>query len=251
MPTTGRPFQAAFFQRMGCEQQFRRLFEDLPEVGFFAKDEQGRFVAAASLILKWAGCTREEELLGRDDSALHSPETIREVRMDDRAVMESGQPLFNRVEMLFIAQPGSGWYCTTKRPLFDQQQRVIGIMGVVRPYHGVLSHLPQCAVLAGVVRYIEAHYAESIPLSALVGIAGCTERQLNRHFQTIFRMSAQAFIVRHRVQAAMAALHTDQPLAQIASTHGFSDQSHFTRQFRAATGETPAKFRARLTTSQR
>lgn len=243
---TGRAFQQAFFQRMGGAQQFRQLFDHLPEIGFFAKDHECRVVAASPLTLRWAGCEREEDLLGRNDSHMHSPHTVKAIRADDMEVMCSGQPLINRVQMLFSSLPGSGWYCTTKLPILDAGGKVIGLMGMDRPYHGSLSHLPQCARLAPVLQLIERDYAETLSVADLAKLGGCSERQLNRHFQSIFRLSASDFIMHRRIQAAMTALHTDATLAQVGVDCGFYDQSHFTRQFRKLTGETPAMFRSRL-----
>ena len=83
-------------------------------------------------------------------------------------------------------------------------------------------------------------------MADLARIAHLSERQLNRRFQDTFRMSAQEFIVRTRIQAASdALLETDRPVAEIAQQHGFYDQSAFTRQFRQHIGETPLVFRRR------
>ena len=49
-----------------------------------------------------------------------------------------------------------------------------------------------------------------------------------------------------RLDWAEARLAEDLPLARVAHDAGFADQSHFTRAFRAHTGLTPGRYRARL-----
>ncbi|WP_166443069.1 AraC family transcriptional regulator [Phragmitibacter flavus] len=245
---SNRAFQNAFFRRMGDTQQFRLLFDHLPDIGFFAKDAEGRFVAFTPHLQRLSGCTTEEEYLGRDDSIMHTPLTTATIRQDDLKVMRTGQPLINRVEFLFNSGPGSGWYCTTKLPIFDSEKHIIGLMGVVKPFTGALGTLPEYANLEAALRLIETHYAESIPTDKLASATGCSARQLNRRFQKAFNMSLQDFIAHRRIQAAMEALHGSATLADIASQHGFSDQSHLTRQMRKLTGMTPGQVRRRLAT---
>src|SRR3954467_9987353 len=96
-----REFQAAFFQRMGGPQQFQALFEHLPDVDFFAKDAEGRFVAASARTLWVCGIEGEEDLLGLDDRAIHPPNVARAIRADDLQVMRWRVPLIDRVEALF------------------------------------------------------------------------------------------------------------------------------------------------------
>jgi AraC-like DNA-binding protein len=238
-----REFQAAFFQRMGGPQQFQALFEHLPDVDFFAKDAQGRFVAASAGTLWRAGVRREEDLLGLDDHAIHPPNIARGIREDDLEVMRTRSPLIDRVEALFARTRAKDWFLTTKLPIYDVQGEVIGIMGYVRPYRGAAGGVMDPR-LERVVRHLHEHYAHSVKMADLAKIAHLSERQLNRRFQDTFRMSAQEFLVRTRIQAASdALLETDKAVAEIATESGFYDQSAFTRQFRKHIGETPLVFR--------
>lgn len=235
-----RAGQAAFIARMAGGRQFWALFEHLPDVHFFAKDEEGRFVAGGAGLLKRLGFLLEEEIIGLTDADIHPARTAREIRADDLRVMESRQPLINRVEALFTRSHAKDWYMTTKLPIFDAQGAVIGIMGFVRPYRREES----TDRLEATVAHIRAHHAQPLMIPALAKVAHLSERQLNRRFQEVFGMSAQEFIVRTRVQAASDDLIlTDKPLSEIAHDHGFYDQSAFSRQFSQHTGESPLKFR--------
>jgi AraC-like DNA-binding protein len=53
-----------------------------------------------------------------------------------------------------------------------------------------------------------------------------------------------AYLRELRIEAARRQLSSsEQSLSEIAANAGFSDQSHFSRLFRAATGHTPAAYR--------
>jgi AraC-like DNA-binding protein len=245
-----RAFQTAFFQQMGRGQQFRALFEHLPDVEFFAKDAAGKFVAMSARTLWRVGMQREEEILGLDDFDIHPPAIAEAARLDDREVMRTRRPLIDRIEALFARTRAKEWFLTTKLPIVDESDVVIGIMGFVRPYRGGETGGMLDAQIERVVSHIQAHYKEHLVMVDLAQLAHLSERQLNRRFQKAFRMSAQEFIVRTRIQAASdALLESDRPLAEIAHEHGFYDQSAFTRCFHQQIGETPLVFRRRRTFS--
>jgi AraC-like DNA-binding protein len=239
-----REFQAAFFRRMGLMQQFRQLFEHLPGVDFFAKDAEGRFVAVGAGTLWRIGAKTEEELLGVNDATIHPPNVAKAIREDDLEVMRTRRPLVNRVEALYTRSRAKDWYVTTKLPILDVDGNVIGIMGFVRPYHGGIDGHEMDPQVERVVFHIRKHYGDPIVVEDLARIAHLSQRQLNRRFQAIFRISAQEFLVRTRIQAACdMLLDTNKSVGEIASEHGFCDQSAFTRQFRQHIGETPLVFR--------
>jgi AraC-like DNA-binding protein len=242
--TSPREFQAAFFRRMGFIQQFRELFEHLPGVDFFAKDSEGRFVAVGAGTLWRIGAESEEELLGVNDATIHPPNVAKAIREDDLEVMRTQRPLVNRVEALYTRSCAKDWYVTTKLPIRDTDGNVIGIMGFVRPYNAGVDGQEIDPQVERVVAHIRKHYRNHLTVDELARIAHLSQRQLNRRFQAIFRMSTQEFLVRTRIQAACdALLDTNKSVGEIASEHGFCDQSAFTRQFRQHIGETPLVFR--------
>jgi AraC-like DNA-binding protein len=243
-----RAFQQAFFQRMQPIQQLLKLLDYLPDVDFFAKDAEGRFVAISKGTLRRIGVEREEDVLGKMDDFLHPPNVVKAIREDDLRVMRTREPMVDRVEALFSKSNAKDWFLTTKLPIMDESGKVIGIMGYVRPYHGGRGGGEDDAQLRRVVEYIHEHFRKRLSVSDLAKIAHLSERQLNRRFQQIFRMSTQEFLVRTRIQAASEVLlATDMPIGEIAVEHGFYDQSAFTRQFRHHLGETPLAYRRRRT----
>lgn len=238
--------QHAFFKRMGDQQQFQALFEHLPDVHFFAKDKEGKFIAGSAGLLQRLGYSHEYEIIGKTDDDFHPPRTAKEIREDDERVMTTREPLVDRVEALFTRSQAKDWYVTTKLPILDRKGDVIGVMGFVRPYRKNENIHPGDERLERVVAYIQEHHASSIPMNDLARLAAISVRQLHRLFHDVFGMSTETFIVRTRVQAASDdLLMTDKPLSAVAIDHGFCDQSAFTRRFAEHTGETPLRFRQR------
>jgi AraC family transcriptional regulator len=87
--------------------------------------------------------------------------------------------------------------------------------------------------------------AEDISLSSLAESAGVHIGHLARTFRQRYGCSIGEYVRRQRIEAACQELsQTDRPLAAIAATAGFYDQSHFSNVFKAHVGVTPGQFRA-------
>ena len=90
---------------------------------------------------------------------------------------------------------------------------------------------------------IETSPAEPPSMSDLAALAGVHASHLLRTFRRHHGMTVANYARRRRIERARAEIATStRPLAMIALDAGFSDQSHFTRVFRAAFGETPGQY---------
>lgn len=79
-----------------------------------------------------------------------------------------------------------------------------------------------------------AELAESCELSQIYFI---------KAFKASFGRTPARWLTEYRVACAKDLLLTDLPIAEIAISCGFADQSHLTKIFSAVTGGTPARFR--------
>ncbi len=238
-----------FFGQLGVAQQFRELFEYLPDVYFFAKDKKSRMMAASPPILKRFGLKSESELIGTTDHDYFPTHVADSFVRDDQLVLTTGQPLINRVEIWYNEQRLLDWFVTDKLPLRDVAGDIIGVMGTVRSYEGSKkSRLPYSQV-SEVVDFIRQRHRGKITVTEVARLAGVSTRQLNRRFQDVFGMSALDFLTKTRIQAASdELLNTDRQIVDIAIDFGFCDQSAFTRQFKKHVGQTPLKFRRQYRT---
>lgn len=91
--------------------------------------------------------------------------------------------------------------------------------------------------------YLEAHYAEEVPLADLAKVAGLSPFHLNRVFRRSLGLPPHAFQIQLRVVWAARLLRLGRPLAEVAADTGFADQSHLTRRFKTVVGVTPGSYR--------
>jgi AraC family transcriptional regulator len=92
--------------------------------------------------------------------------------------------------------------------------------------------------------YLEANFLRPLSLAEIAGAAGVHRVHLSREFRRYFSTTVGEFLRRKRIEHACHLVSTTTtPLAEIAMTCGFSDQSHFSATFRRQVGLTPARFR--------
>ena len=97
--------------------------------------------------------------------------------------------------------------------------------------------------VAGVARLAEADRAVR-RLSDLCDLAGLGPRTLQRMFLQYAGVSPTWVIRRYRLLEAAESVREGKPVSwtEIAAGLGYADQAHLTRDFRAATGQTPAAY---------
>ena len=90
---------------------------------------------------------------------------------------------------------------------------------------------------------LEASVAAPPSVEELAALAGVHPTHLLRTFRRHHGATISSYVRQRRVERARAAVAKgEQPLSVIALDAGFADQSHFTRVFRQAFGETPGQY---------
>lgn len=243
-----RSFQKIFFKRWPGAGTVMALFDALPQVAFYAKDIQGRYVRANAASVEYHGFKSEAEMLGRDVRAFHPPAMAAAYIAEDRRVMAARRTIPGKVWLVFHHSGLPLWYVSTKVPLLAPDGKVIGIAGAMYRIEQPAEEARYFRELSPVIHHIEQHYGERIVMSEMAALAGLSATHFNRRFQQLLRITPTGYLRTVRIQAARHLLNaTRQGLASIAVGTGFTDQSHFTRCFREATGLTPAEYRRRVT----
>lgn len=238
--------RAEWLTRLDTGGLFHRIFDYIPGVNFFAKDQLGRTMFASSGILQRYQMQDEKEMLGLTDFDINPHRMAENYVRDDQRLLDGKVKHIERLELWFDRQGLPDWFVVTKLPLLDTRQRPIGIMGVLRRAAEHEMKLPLMQTVSSAVDAIRNDYAQNVSLKDVAESCGLTLRNLQRRFHTAFGISPQEFLIKTRVLAAMRLLNeTRLGAAEIASKTGFVDASSFAEQFKHRTGMTPTEYRAK------
>lgn len=220
------------------------LMKLLPDICYFAKDKQGRFIAANSGFLEMVECKTEAQLMGKSDFQIWPAFLAEQYVKDDARVLSSGEPMSNKIELVLRRDRSADWFSTTKSPLRNANGEVVGIEGVSRLLKKGKMPTELATKLPAVIDYIMENYARRIDVPTLAGIASMSLRQFERKFKREYGAVPVQYIQRIRLDAARQLLaSTHLSIAQISRETGFYDSSHFSHQFQKSTGLTPKAFR--------
>lgn len=220
------------------------VFDHLPDVLLWLKDAAGRYQWVNLPFVLNFGLHSRVDLLGRTDFDICSPALANQYRLDDERVLQ-GERIIARVELVGRFDHTARWCSTSKIPLRGQDGTIVGSVGITQPLPGEPSVTE--APLSKAIRYISEHYAESITHRQLAKACGLSVRTFERQFIATYHISPHDYIRQMRVRMSCNALvFSRKSLAKVAADFGFSDQSHFTREFRRLQGETPLAYRNRF-----
>lgn len=241
--------QKCFLSRICTQDAFGLLFDLLPEVYFFVKDEGGRFVRMNPALLRALGLKNESEIIGKNDDDFFSPSLAERYREEDRRVMRENRPI---VDQIWFVPNGKGilnWYLSSKIPLHDTGGKVIGIAGAMRDARSAGAVIGPYEDLKAAVDHLARNFAEDIRMKDLAAMVHLSVSQFERRFRALFQMPPSQYLIQLRVENACRQLErTNVSIAEVASNNGFYDQSSFTRLFRLRLGLTPSAYRLRYAT---
>ena len=234
-----------FFKSLTHDNQIIKVFDLLPEIAFYLKDKESRFVALNRKTYEYLGVSQEEDALGKTDHDFFPEESADAFRSDDFAVMESGQPIENRIQP--YPYPGSDrMVVSSKIPLRNEKGEVIGLAGFSREVDRLRGRSGTADQFAEALDYLKKNFNEPMNTPELAKIAGMSVSQFERRFRRGLGSSPRQYLLRLRVDSAARLLtFTARPIAQISKECGFHDHAHFTRSFKKMMNMTPLNFRKR------
>ncbi len=220
------------------------LFDLVPDVAFFVKDAAGRYLAVNNSLVARHGLKRKSDAYGKRPSEICVGEFGQIPARQDAEVLTSGRPLLEHVEMQWHRPNEPVWCITTKLPLRDEQNDIVGLIGFSRDIRAQVSQHEIPARFATALEAFESDLASDMTPARLASQAGISRQRLSRLTMRYFGVTPGQFISNARLSAAARLLReTDLSVSEIAHACGFYDHSAFARAFRSATGVTPSAYR--------
>jgi AraC-like DNA-binding protein len=218
------------------------LFDYLKDVLFWIKDRKGTFRWVNTTLMVHMGRSNRDQIIGRTDFDLFEPYLANQYQMDDAQVLK-GRPITSRVEMI-VFHHTPRWLVTSKLPLRNAGGRIVGTTGVATMAAEQGSRIWTESRLAPAMAYIKEHYHEPVSIRAMAQTCGLSIGSFHRQFRDTYMCTPHTYVRQLRVRMSCQALvFSRRPIAAVAAECGFSDQSHFTKEFRRIMGETPRNYR--------
>jgi AraC-like DNA-binding protein len=237
-------FQMQFFDQLDHTRGIAHLINYMPDVYFFVKNCQSQFIKMNRTMLELLGTEHEHDVLGKTDRDFFATALADKYIEEDQKVMKGRTPFVNQVWLVPDSRGLLVWYLCTKIPLFDKQDRVVGLAGMLVDYKAAGAVLDPYAEMAEVVQYINDDYPRDIRVETLANMMHLSVSQFERKFKRLVHMSPIKYITQIRLNAACKLLsHTSQPITQVAIQTGFYDHSHFSTKFKQQLGVSPTEYR--------
>ena len=231
-------FQQDFFKRAGRNvEMFAMMINELPDVGFYIKDTQGRIVTLNRRNCEICNLKDEMDAVGKRSDQLFAEQLASAYMADDKTVLKTGKPLINSLS----AYPND---YSSNFEYKGPNGRIIGTSCLYRlvpnpekvpSWHGLMKKI---------TLYINDHYAEDLSVSQLAKLIGTSTSKFTRAFIRTLNITPGKYINNIRLTAARQMLETtDKTLVEIAQETGFYDLSHFTRAFKRERKTPPGQYR--------
>lgn len=107
------------------------LLDSISDAIYF-KDRQSRFTLVSRSLANSFHVPSVDHIIGKTDFDFYSEEHARQAFKDEQAMMRTGVPIVNVEEKETWPDGSTTWVSTTKMPLHDETNKIIGTFGISR-----------------------------------------------------------------------------------------------------------------------
>lgn len=221
-----------------------KIFDRMPDVFFYVKDAEGRYVVVNQTLVRYSGARSKESVVGLTADELF-PVTSSSIISQDLSVIETGKDIVDALRLFRSADGHKQWCLSSKFAILDAGNRVTGLVGIsrilVRPDEKHLGYKR----LMEFSRLIKENLGQPTLISDIAEQVDLSMDTLQRLTREVFQLSPKQILMKARIERACELLECS-PLSitEIATDCGYADHSAFSRQFKAALHCTPQKYRS-------
>ncbi|MCL1142892.1 helix-turn-helix domain-containing protein [Shewanella gaetbuli] len=227
-------------------QKVIKMFDLVSDVVFWIKDDEGRIVFCNDAYAKSVGMRSFSDVVGKTDVDLFPAYIAKNFILDDKKVLK-GEVILNRLEINSSYSGDPKWVLTSKRPLRNENDCIIGTYGVARNVQETVKNLTGVDVLHKPITHIHQHFASDISITDLANASHLSVSALERRFKKYLQKTPKQFIREVRLEKARKLLVESQAqISDIAQNCGFTSHSYFSQHFKSMFGELPAQYRQKM-----
>ncbi len=235
--------ESEFLQSIVGFEQILSMFDLLTDMIFWIKDTDSKVIYANKKFIEHLGFQHLHQVINKSDEAFFPPHIAKQFITDDQSVM-AGKVITDRLELNMLPSGDFAWFSTSKRPLFDQNNVIVGSFGFTQLLSKASKVLSSIDAIKEPIEFVRENYAKDISIEELAKLAFISVSALERRFKKYLSKTPKQFINEVRLENARRMLIESRlPIAEIAFRSGFSEHSYFSRQFKSQFGILPSQLR--------
>lgn len=234
-----------FTDRLQSGQIATALFQVLPDVIFWIKDKDRRFVYVNKAFCHDVAVMSSAQMVGLKDEDVFPKELAEVFQRGDEEVLASGVPMWDKSELVSNRLGQVEWRSTSKIPLCDVSGTWIGTAGISRKMGRVDESLDPTRhhKIAIIVEAIYKHLDKRIGVAELALASAVSVSTLERLFKEYMKTTPRQFILQVKMSAACDRLiNSGLQVKEIAASLGYEEHANFTRAFTKILGMSPRSY---------
>ncbi|MFD2646093.1 helix-turn-helix domain-containing protein [Pseudomonas japonica] len=220
-----------------------KLFDRMPDVMFYVKDADGRYVVVNQTLVQYSGKRSKEEVIGLTADELF-PVTSSSIMAQDLSVISTGRDVVDALRLFRSADGHKQWCLSSKFGIFNQHNQVTGLVGISRLLNRPDEKHLGYKRLMEFSRLVRENLSQPQLIADIAEQVGLSMDTLQRLTREVFQLSPKQILMKARIEKACELLEqTLMSITDVATECGYSDHSAFSRQFKAALHCTPMQYR--------
>jgi AraC-like DNA-binding protein len=222
-----------------------QLFDLLPDVQFFIKDSQARYLVVNQTIVDHAGLDDKRQMIGRtcEEVFLNPGGRVSE---DDFNVIRTGKNVINSLEMCLSPNRQRKWCLSSKFRVRSPELRngAAALVGISKVLPATEERHVHYKTLNAFLDHLKANCGGTLLITDVAREFAFSMDVLERMTRELFGLTPKQILTQLRMERACTLLETTTDSIQaIVTDCGYQDHSAFSRQFKASTHYTPLQYR--------